>query len=81
MDVTLDEQLSALQQISQRKLIEILDLIPGKKDLIIEQKLMKILDSFIGVSTLRYNFFHVFVFVNSLFIILSCLIFVRNICT
>ena len=53
MDVTLEDRLNTLQQISQRKLIEILDIISGKKDLIIEQKLMKILDSFVGVSVLK----------------------------
>lgn len=53
MDITLDDRLSALQQISQRKFVEILDAIPGRKDFIIEGKLMKILDSFVGVSVLR----------------------------
>ncbi|GAB1867074.1 Vacuolar protein sorting-associated protein 33B [Camponotus japonicus] len=53
MDITLDDKLNALQQISQRKLVDILDAIPGTKDLIIEQKLMKILDSFIGVTVLK----------------------------
>lgn len=55
MDITWDDQLSAPQQISQKKLINILDSINGKKDLIIESKLIKILDSFIGAKTLRYN--------------------------
>lgn len=53
MDITLDDRLNVLQQISQRKFVEILDSIPGTKDLVIEQKLMKILDSFIGVSVLK----------------------------
>ncbi|XP_076235670.1 vacuolar protein sorting 33B [Calliopsis andreniformis] len=53
MDITLDDKLNILQQISQRKLVEILDAIPGTKDLVIEQKLMKILDSFVGVSVLK----------------------------
>lgn len=53
MDVTLDDHLNTLQQVSQRKLVEILDVIPGKKDFIIEQKLMKILDSFVGVAVLK----------------------------
>ncbi|XP_058800863.1 vacuolar protein sorting-associated protein 33B isoform X2 [Phymastichus coffea] len=53
MDITLDDRLSAFQQISQRKFVEILDAIPGTKDFIIEDKLMKILDSFVGVSVLR----------------------------
>lgn len=53
MDITLDDRLNVLQQISQRKLVEILDSIPGSKDLVIEQKLMKILDSFVGVSVLK----------------------------
>ncbi|XP_072762753.1 vacuolar protein sorting-associated protein 33B [Anoplolepis gracilipes] len=54
MDITLDDKLNALQQISQRKLVDILDSIPGNtKDLIIEQKLMKILDSFVGVTVLK----------------------------
>ncbi|XP_071640644.1 vacuolar protein sorting-associated protein 33B [Temnothorax longispinosus] len=53
MDITLDDKLSALQQISQQKLVKILDTIPGTKDLIIEQQLMKILDSFVGVTVLK----------------------------
>lgn len=53
MDITFDDKLSALQQISQRKLVDILDSITGKKDLIIDQKLMKSLDSFIGVTVLK----------------------------
>ncbi|CAL1679245.1 unnamed protein product [Lasius platythorax] len=53
MDITLDDKLNVLQQISQRKLVDILDTIPGTKDLIIEQKLMKILDSFVGVTVLK----------------------------
>ncbi|XP_032684870.1 vacuolar protein sorting-associated protein 33B [Odontomachus brunneus] len=53
MDITLDDKLNVLQQISQRKLVEILDVIPGTKDLIIEQKLMKILDSFVGMTVLK----------------------------
>lgn len=53
MDITLDDKLNVLQQINQRKLVEILDTIPGTKDLIIEQKLMKVLDTFIGVSVLK----------------------------
>lgn len=61
MDITLDDKLGAFQQISQRKLIEILDGIAGKKDLIIEQKLMKLLDCFVGVTVLRYFFSVVYV--------------------
>ncbi|KAL6432007.1 hypothetical protein ACFW04_007446 [Cataglyphis niger] len=54
MDITLDDKLNALRQISQRKLVDILESIPGlMKDLIIEQKLMKILDSFVGVTVLK----------------------------
>ncbi|XP_012541127.1 vacuolar protein sorting-associated protein 33B [Monomorium pharaonis] len=53
MDITLNDKLSVLQQISQKKLVMILNTIPGSKDLIIEQKLMKILDSFIGVTVLK----------------------------
>jgi len=53
MDITLDDKLNVLQQISQRKLVEILDTIPGAKDLIIEPKLMKVLDSFVGVTVLK----------------------------
>lgn len=53
MDITLDDRLNVLQQISQRKLIEILDTIPGSKDLVIEQKLMKILDCFVGITLLK----------------------------
>ena len=59
MDITLDDKLNVLQQISQRKLVDILDTIPGTKDLIIEQKLMKILDSFVGVTVLKYLFSHI----------------------
>ncbi|XP_070158255.1 vacuolar protein sorting-associated protein 33B isoform X2 [Polyergus mexicanus] len=54
MDITLDDKLNTLRQISQRKLVDILEGIPGSmKDLIIEQKLMKILDSFVGVTVLK----------------------------
>ncbi|XP_015592020.1 vacuolar protein sorting-associated protein 33B isoform X2 [Cephus cinctus] len=53
MDITLDDRLDTFQQISQRRFIEILDSIPGRKDLIIEHKLMKLLDCFIGVTVLR----------------------------
>lgn len=53
MDITLGDRLNVLQQISQRKLVEVLKEIPGTKDLVIEQKLMKILDSFVGVSVLK----------------------------
>ncbi|XP_076653266.1 vacuolar protein sorting 33B [Halictus rubicundus] len=53
MDITLDDRLNVLQQISQQRLVEILDAIPGIKDLVIEQKLMKTLDSFIGVSVFK----------------------------
>ncbi|XP_012288656.1 vacuolar protein sorting-associated protein 33B [Orussus abietinus] len=53
MDPSLSDKLDALQQISQRKLVEILNSIPGKKDLIIESKLMKPLDCFVGVTVLR----------------------------
>ncbi|XP_074111189.1 vacuolar protein sorting 33B [Cotesia typhae] len=53
MDITFDDKLNALQQISQRKLIDILDQISGKKDFIIEQTLMKPLDSFVGVNILK----------------------------
>ncbi|XP_046741743.1 vacuolar protein sorting-associated protein 33B [Diprion similis] len=53
MDITLDDRLDTLQQISQRKLVDILDNVSGKKDLIIEPKLMKTLECFIGVTALR----------------------------
>lgn len=53
MDITVDDRLNALQQISQRKIVDVLDSISGKKDLIIEQKLMKSLDAFIGVVVLK----------------------------
>jgi hypothetical protein len=53
MDITLNDKLSVFQQISQQKLVKILDNIPGTKDLIIEHKLMKILDSFISVTILK----------------------------
>ncbi|KAL7287479.1 hypothetical protein TKK_0018579 [Trichogramma kaykai] len=67
MDTTLNDRLNAFQQISQRKLVEILDAIAGKKDFIIEQKLMKILDSFIGVSVLKkYGVEKIFKFAQGL---------------
>ena len=53
LNITLDDRLGALQQISQRKLVDVLEGIPGKKDLLIEQKLMKILDAFVGVTVLK----------------------------
>nr|XP_046478323.1 vacuolar protein sorting-associated protein 33B isoform X2 [Neodiprion pinetum] len=53
MDITLDDRLDTLQQISQRKLVDMLENVSGKKDLIIEPKLMKTLECFIGVTALR----------------------------
>ncbi|XP_033337442.2 vacuolar protein sorting 33B isoform X1 [Megalopta genalis] len=53
MNITLDDRLNVLQQISQQRLIEMLDAIPGMKDLVIEQKLMKTLDNFVGVSVFK----------------------------
>ncbi|XP_011495403.1 PREDICTED: vacuolar protein sorting-associated protein 33B [Ceratosolen solmsi marchali] len=67
MDITLDDRLNSFQQISQRKLVEILDIIPGKKDFIIEQKLMKILDTFVGVTVLKkYGVDKIFKFAQGL---------------
>ncbi|XP_012261103.2 vacuolar protein sorting-associated protein 33B [Athalia rosae] len=53
MDVTTEDRLGTLQQISQRKFVDVLDSISGVKDLIIEPKLMKPLESFIGATALR----------------------------
>lgn len=53
MQFSLDHKLNALAQISQEKLLDILNKIPGRKDFIIEPSLIKPLDRFIGVSKLR----------------------------
>lgn len=46
-------RVDALAQISQQKLVNVLDSIPGKKNIIIEPSLMKPLERFIGVTVLR----------------------------
>lgn len=56
MELTLENRLGALRQISERKLLKILDSISGLKDLIIEPALMKPLERFTGVTSLRYVF-------------------------
>ncbi|XP_063220368.1 vacuolar protein sorting-associated protein 33B [Bacillus rossius redtenbacheri] len=53
MESAFDSRLDALQLISQRKLSEILQNVPGKKNIIIDPVLMKSLDNVIGVSFLR----------------------------
>lgn len=53
MDQLLDAKLDALHQLSQKKLFDIFDHITGKKDLIIDLKLMKQLECIVGVSALR----------------------------
>ncbi|KAF6212914.1 hypothetical protein GE061_010624 [Apolygus lucorum] len=53
MQVSLDEKLGALSQISQRKLLDILTKISGRKDLIIDSSLIKPLERIVGVSKLR----------------------------
>ncbi|KAG8225413.1 hypothetical protein J437_LFUL004613 [Ladona fulva] len=45
--------MDSLKEISQRKLVDILDRIPGKKDLVIDPALMKPLDKITGVNMLR----------------------------
>ena len=52
----IDGRLSALREISQLRLINILNQIPGKKDLIIDGSLMKALDRITGISVLRYQY-------------------------
>lgn len=49
----LDSILEALRQISQEKLTRILDKIPGRKDLMIDQKILKPLDRIMKPSVLR----------------------------
>lgn len=53
MQVSLDNKLGALAQISQKKLLDILTKIPGRKDLIIDSTLIKPLERIVGVSKLR----------------------------
>ncbi|KAF4526530.1 hypothetical protein B566_EDAN005897 [Ephemera danica] len=53
MDLPLEKKLDALRQISERKLLKILDSISGLKDLLIDPALMKPLERFIGVTALR----------------------------
>ncbi|XP_066995326.2 vacuolar protein sorting-associated protein 33B [Anabrus simplex] len=53
MERDVESRMNALHQISQRKLIQILDRIPGKKDLIIDPVLMRSLDRIIDMKILR----------------------------
>ncbi|GLH02187.1 Vacuolar protein sorting-associated protein 33A [Gryllus bimaculatus] len=53
MQNTLESRLNALHRISQEKLVQILDKISGKKDLIIDPVLMKSLDRITGAKVLR----------------------------
>lgn len=53
MQYTLDGKINALKQISQRKLLNILDKIPGRKDFIVDVNLIKPLEHIIGVAKLR----------------------------
>ncbi|KAE8743071.1 hypothetical protein FOCC_FOCC011317 [Frankliniella occidentalis] len=49
----IDGRISALRELSQLRLINIFNQIPGKKDLIIDVPLMKALDRITGISVLR----------------------------
>ncbi|XP_034239842.1 vacuolar protein sorting-associated protein 33B [Thrips palmi] len=49
----MDGRLTALRELSQLRLINIFNQIPGKKDLIIDAPLMKALDRITGISVLR----------------------------
>ncbi|KAJ1532196.1 hypothetical protein ONE63_000816 [Megalurothrips usitatus] len=49
----IDGRLSALRELSQLRLIAVLNQIPGRKDLIIDASLMKALDRITGISVLR----------------------------
>lgn len=53
MDCTLNTKVSALNRISKKKLTDLLDKIPGQKDFIIDNNLIKPLERIIGVSKLR----------------------------
>lgn len=53
MECTLSTKVSALNRISKKKLTDLLDKIPGQKDLIIDNNLIKPLERVIGVSKLR----------------------------
>jgi hypothetical protein len=53
MENGIGSRLDALHQISQRKLADILNKIPGKKDLIIDRVLVKPLGCITGTSFLR----------------------------
>jgi hypothetical protein len=57
MQHSIDHKLGALVQISQRKLVEILDRISGRKDFIIDSTLLKPLERIIKVAKLRYSFY------------------------
>lgn len=47
--------LNAFSQISHQKLIQILKDLPGPKDLVIEHRLFKPLETFIDMKSLRYD--------------------------
>ncbi|XP_024081829.1 vacuolar protein sorting-associated protein 33B isoform X4 [Cimex lectularius] len=53
MNKTIDQKLYSLVQISQQKLLTILERIVGFKDLIIDDCLMKPLERIVGASKLR----------------------------
>ncbi|CAB0007529.1 unnamed protein product [Nesidiocoris tenuis] len=53
MQVSLDNRIGALGQISQKKLLEILTKISGRKDFIIDNTLIKPLERIVGVSKLK----------------------------
>lgn len=53
MECTLSTKVNALNRISKKKLTDLLDKIPGQKDLIIDSNLIKPLERIIGVSKLR----------------------------
>lgn len=46
-------RVDALALVSQQRLVNVLDSIPGKKNIVIESSLMKSLERFVGVTVLR----------------------------
>lgn len=52
---SIDDKIKALNQISQKKFLDILDKIPGRKDFIIDPILIKPLEHIVGVGKLRLH--------------------------
>ncbi|KAK3930809.1 Vacuolar protein sorting-associated protein 33B [Frankliniella fusca] len=78
----IDGRIAALRELSQLRLINILNQIPGKKDLIIDTPLMKALDRLTGISIFKldHNAPHSSVNNQRIYMIMSDLISAKRVC-